>query len=88
MSTLNAIKSSFDHMMNRILHSWLFHMKFIKLAEGSFDKLNSYEMTSREISFMYQAVPLFFLIEATFVPSKILLGRNILSKKRRGYFEH
>ena len=25
-------------MINRILHLWSFHMKFIKLAEGSFDK--------------------------------------------------
>ena len=24
-------------MINRILHSWSFHVKFIKLAEGSFD---------------------------------------------------
>ena len=28
------------HMINRILHSWSFHMKFIKLPEGSFDKFH------------------------------------------------
>ena len=28
------------HMINRILHSWSFRMKFIKLAEGSFDKFH------------------------------------------------
>ena len=28
------------HMINRILHSWSFHMKFIKLAKGSFDKFH------------------------------------------------
>ena len=28
------------HMVNRILHSWSFHMKFIKLAEGSFHKFH------------------------------------------------
>ena len=34
MSTLKAIKSSYDKQ------SWSFHMKFIKLAEGSFDKFH------------------------------------------------
>ena len=29
-----------EHMINRILQSWSFHMKFIKLAEGSFDKFH------------------------------------------------
>ena len=34
-STLNAIKSYLrSHMIKQILHSWSFHMKFIKLAEG------------------------------------------------------
>ena len=28
------------HMINRILHSWSFHMKFMKLAEGSFHKFH------------------------------------------------
>ena len=28
------------HMINRILHSWSFQMKFIKLAEGSFHKFH------------------------------------------------
>ena len=32
-------------MINRILHSWSFHMKFMKRAEGSFHKI-SYEMTT------------------------------------------
>ena len=27
-------------MINRILHSWSFHMKFMKLAEGSFHKFH------------------------------------------------
>ena len=41
MSTLRAIKSYFkSHMIKRILHSWSFHMKFIKLAEGSFNKFH------------------------------------------------
>ena len=29
-----------DHMFNRILHPWSFHMKFMKLAEGSFHKFH------------------------------------------------
>ena len=42
MSTFKAIQSSFGrsyvkHIINRILHSWSFHMNYIKLAEGSFD---------------------------------------------------
>ena len=28
------------HMINRILHSWAFYMKFMKLAEGSFPKFH------------------------------------------------
>ena len=28
------------HMINRILHSWSFHMEFMKLAEGSFHKFH------------------------------------------------
>ena len=28
------------HMRNGILHSWLFHMKFMKLVEGSFHKFH------------------------------------------------
>ena len=42
MSTLNAIKDPFEshNMIHRILHSWSFYMKFIKLAEGSFDKFH------------------------------------------------
>ena len=27
-------------MINRILHSWSFHMKFMKLSEGSFHKFH------------------------------------------------
>ena len=39
MSTLKMIKSYLrSHMIKRILHLWSFHMKFIKLAEGSFNK--------------------------------------------------
>ena len=42
ISTLKAIKSCInDHMIKGILHSWLFHMKSIKLAEGS---LNQFHM--------------------------------------------
>ena len=33
-------------MINRILHSWSFHMKFMKLAEGSFQKVHI-KMTNR-----------------------------------------
>ena len=34
---LKAIKSHFKgSMINRILYEWSFHMKFMKLAEGSF----------------------------------------------------
>ena len=41
MSTLKVIKTILKgHMINRILHSWSFHMKFIKLSEGSFDKFH------------------------------------------------
>ena len=41
MSILKAIKSYLrSHMIKRILHSWSFHMKFIKLAEGSFNKFH------------------------------------------------
>ena len=41
MSTLKAIKALLKgHMINRILHSWSFHMKFIELAEGLFDKFH------------------------------------------------
>ena len=63
MSTLEAIKYCFkSHMIKQILHSWSFHMKFIKLAEGSLNaaviltecileskntKQISYEMTTR-----------------------------------------
>ena len=34
----NLILSYKSHMINRILHSWSFHMKFMKFAEGSFYK--------------------------------------------------
>ena len=38
MFMLKAIKSRCKgHMINRILHSWSFQMKFMKLAEGSFN---------------------------------------------------
>ena len=37
-------------MINRILHSWSFHMEFMKLAEGS------YEMTTRVNSSVYVKV--------------------------------
>ena len=48
-----AIKSYFkSHMIKRILHSWSFYMKFIKLAKGSFKKI-SYEMTTRVRSSIY-----------------------------------
>ena len=77
MSTFNAIKSSFERSYDK---------QYITLVVISYEI--SYEMTSRVISFMYQALPLFFLIEATFVRSKILLGTYILSTKRRGYLEH
>ena len=41
LSTLKAKKSLLKGcMINRTLHSWSFHMKFIKLAEGSFDKFH------------------------------------------------
>ena len=41
LSSLKAIKSIFkSHMINRILHSWSFHMKFMKFAEGSFHKFH------------------------------------------------
>ena len=43
MFILTAIKSLFisnfkSNMINKILHSWSFHMKFIKLAKDSFYK--------------------------------------------------
>ena len=37
MSILNTVEG---HMINRILHSWSFHMEFMKLAEGSFHKFH------------------------------------------------
>ena len=41
MSTSKAMKSYFkSHMIKRILHSLSFHMKFIQLAEGSFNKFH------------------------------------------------
>ena len=41
MSTLKAKQDPFEsHMRDRILHSWSFHIKIIKLAEGSFDKFH------------------------------------------------
>ena len=44
VSTLKTINTVLKgHMINRILLSWSFHMKFIKLAEIS------YEMTNRAI---------------------------------------
>ena len=53
MFTLKAIKSRFKgHMIKRILYSWPFHMKFIKLAKGSFNKFE-YEMTTRVRSSIY-----------------------------------
>ena len=37
MFILKVVKSLYNgFMINRILHSWSFHMKFMKLAEGSF----------------------------------------------------
>ena len=36
---LRAIKTHLKrHVINRILRSWSFHMKFMKLAKGSFHK--------------------------------------------------
>ena len=35
-STSTVKKYSLSHVINRILHSWSFYMKFIKLAKGSF----------------------------------------------------
>ena len=53
LSTLKAIKTLLKgHMINRILHSWSFHVKFNKLAEGSFDKFH-HEMTTSVISSFY-----------------------------------
>ena len=41
MLILWAIKSQLKgHILNRILHSWSFHIKFMKLAEGSFHKFH------------------------------------------------
>ena len=38
---LKAIKSILKgHMINRILRSWSFHMKIMKLVEGSFHKFH------------------------------------------------
>ena len=44
MIILKAIKSHLKgHMINRILHSWSFYMKFMKLAEDSFHKFHMNE---------------------------------------------
>ena len=41
MVILKEIKSHLKgHMIKRILHSWSFHMKFMKLAESSFHKFH------------------------------------------------
>ena len=43
MSTFKAKRVKFffkSHMIKRILHSLSFHMKFIKLAEGSYNKFH------------------------------------------------
>ena len=42
---LKEIQSHFrqilvHHIINRIFHSWSFHMKFMKLAEGSLHKFH------------------------------------------------
>ena len=38
MFILKAIKKG--HMKNRLLHSWSFHMKFMKLVKDSFHKFH------------------------------------------------
>ena len=39
MFIFKAINSNLKgHMINRILHSWSFHMEFMKLTQGSFHK--------------------------------------------------
>ena len=41
MFILKAINPALkDNMINRIFHSWSFHMKFMILAEGSFYKFH------------------------------------------------
>ena len=41
MFIVKAIKFQFKgHMINRILYSWSFHMKLMKLAEGAFHKFH------------------------------------------------
>ena len=41
MFILKAIKYHFKgHMINRILHSWSFHMKYMKLAVSEFHKFH------------------------------------------------
>ena len=59
MSTLKAIKLCFFKVIKRILHSscsWSIHMKFIKLAECSFEFYKmSYEMTTRVRSSIYES---------------------------------
>ena len=41
MFIFKVIKSILKgHMINRILHSWSFHMKFMKLAEGAYHKFH------------------------------------------------
>ena len=44
------------HMINRILHSWSFHLKFMKRGKGSFHLLMviSYEMITHVRSFMFE----------------------------------
>ena len=51
--TLKAIKSHFKrHMINQILYLLSFHIQFIKLPKGLFNKFK-YEMLTRVSSFIY-----------------------------------
>ena len=45
LKILPRVLSVKSHMINRILHSWSFHMKFMKLAEGHSCKI----LTVREV---------------------------------------
>ena len=68
MSTLKVIKSFLKgHMINRILHLQSFHMKFVKLAKGSFDEI-SYELTTCVRSTIYNI----FYIQASLSEAMVM----------------
>ena len=51
-----------NHMKNWTLLSWSFHMKFMKLAEGSFHKFHIYKMTTHVRSYIWLCFDLILIL--------------------------